>query len=100
MFTFFVVVVNIPTDIDECSREDNLCEQLCNNTIGSYYCNCTEGYRLSQDQHGCEDIDECLEGIDECEHTCHNDNGSYSCNCTVGYKLDSNGFACNGMSAN
>ena len=35
------------TDIDEC--ELGYCEQQCNNTIGSYYCTCREGYYLGND---------------------------------------------------
>ena len=42
------------SDVDEC--EDfylNNCDQLCANTIGSYNCNCTDGYSLSTDEHTC-----------------------------------------------
>ena len=37
---------NHPTDIDECSEQENiiLCPQNCTNTLGSYNCSCYEGY--------------------------------------------------------
>ena len=35
----------LPTDIDECSIL-SLCDQLCVNTIGSFHCDCAEGYQL------------------------------------------------------
>ena len=33
-------------DIDECARNEDLCNQLCNNTDGSYVCECYTGYEL------------------------------------------------------
>ena len=33
-------------DIDECEMDPTLCEQICNNTVGSYECKCEDGYRL------------------------------------------------------
>lgn len=40
------------TDIDECSTIND-CQQLCVNTVGSYSCNCDEGFSLSDDGHNC-----------------------------------------------
>ena len=34
-------------DIDECSTNDGGCQQHCHNTLGSYYCSCDSGWRLS-----------------------------------------------------
>ena len=34
-------------DIDECSIGNGNCTQLCNNTFGSYSCNCLPGYQVS-----------------------------------------------------
>lgn len=31
-------------DVDECSMNNGACEQLCNNTIGSFDCYCVHGY--------------------------------------------------------
>jgi len=33
-------------DIDECEMDPTLCEQICNNTVGSYECKCEDGYQL------------------------------------------------------
>ena len=33
-------------DIDECEMDQTLCEQICNNTVGSYECKCEDGYQL------------------------------------------------------
>ena len=35
------------TDINECAIGTDLCEQMCNNTIGSYECSCMDGYSES-----------------------------------------------------
>ena len=40
-------------DIDECAEETDNCAQLCNNTAGSYTCNCRTGYRLDSDGRSC-----------------------------------------------
>lgn len=40
------------TDIDECD-EDAHCEHHCNNTWGSYFCVCEEGFQLEEDEHSC-----------------------------------------------
>ena len=42
------------TDIDECTDGLDTCDQLCNNTVGSYYCNCSVGYRLLDDDTTCQ----------------------------------------------
>jgi len=34
------------SDIDECATSNGGCEQICNNTIGSFYCSCDTGYQL------------------------------------------------------
>ena len=41
------------TDVDECQSSNGGCTHNCNNTIGSYYCSCYEGYELSSDNHTC-----------------------------------------------
>ena len=41
------------SDIDECSREDDDCGQLCINTFGSYKCICKDGYYLHHDGKTC-----------------------------------------------
>ena len=34
-------------DIDECTTNTSTCEQLCSNTIGSFLCDCLDGFRLN-----------------------------------------------------
>lgn len=48
------VHVYLYVDIDECSSNDtNDCNQLCDNTIGSYNCYCNDGYELALDYVTC-----------------------------------------------
>ena len=102
------------TDIDECSEGISGCSQLCSNTIGSYNCNCQNGYQLGIDNHTClgkiinalliieityndTDINECANHNGECQQNCQNTIGSYSCSCLTGYLIDSNGYNCTGL---
>jgi len=41
-------------DVDECTEESLDCEQVCVNTVGSYRCECREGFSLRSDNHTCE----------------------------------------------
>ena len=43
----------IYTDIDECSLNTDNCSQICNNTEGSFNCECYEGYVLEADLRTC-----------------------------------------------
>ena len=40
-------------DINECSDGYHSCEQMCNNTKGSYHCLCFDGYELNGDGYSC-----------------------------------------------
>ena len=42
------------TDVDECQSGNGGCEQSCTNTVGSFYCNCTDGFLLGDDLLGCD----------------------------------------------
>ena len=44
---------NIIIDIDECQENTHLCNQTCNNTVGSYTCQCQEGFRLDNNAVDC-----------------------------------------------
>ena len=51
------------TDVNECAIDNGGCEQVCNNTVGSYYCSCHSGYRLDVDDHRCHGetyVDDCI----------------------------------------
>lgn len=41
-------------DIDECSRGEHECSQICNNTLGGHFCSCENGYQLQNDGITCE----------------------------------------------
>ncbi|XP_053380898.1 uncharacterized protein LOC123562053 [Mercenaria mercenaria] len=74
-------------DQDECLTP-GICQHNCHNTVGSYYCSCNDGYRLSFDQSSCTDINECTEGTHSCDGFCTNiPAGSYTCSCSQPYVL-------------
>ena len=43
-------------DINECASNGGLglCEQICTNTVGSYYCSCLLGYTVSTNGTSCD----------------------------------------------
>jgi len=41
------------SDIDECVQGLAGCSQNCNNTAGSYFCTCMDGFELGSDNHTC-----------------------------------------------
>ena len=43
-------------DINECSNNNGGCNQTCKNTVGSYFCKCSEGYVLDAGNHNCSGI--------------------------------------------
>nr|XP_054760001.1 kielin/chordin-like protein [Lytechinus pictus] len=81
-------------DINECEINPTICKHDCFNTIGSFYCSCAPGYRLTADRK-CVDIDEC-EGEHNCEQRCLNIIGSYLCACYEGSILEADGNTCVG----
>lgn len=40
-------------DVDECANLNGGCEQICNNTLGSFECACQDGYDLTEDGMTC-----------------------------------------------
>ncbi|KAI6659199.1 hypothetical protein LOD99_14873 [Oopsacas minuta] len=79
------------SDIDECEDSSIICQGNCTNTIGSYTCDCREGY-INLNETFCNDVNEC--GVDNggCEHNCTNTIGSFLCSCIQGYT--ENGTEC------
>lgn len=72
-------------DINECETGQHQCglKIHCQNTIGSYFCQCSSGYELS-DSGECVDINECNQ-VGKCDLTqarCVNTPGSFTCQCT------------------
>ncbi|PAV89968.1 hypothetical protein WR25_10546 [Diploscapter pachys] len=56
-------------ELDECSSEDNYCEQICINTIGGYKCACEVGQSLREDGKTCEST---------CGGVLHGQSGSFA----------------------
>ncbi|XP_069600291.1 tolloid-like protein 1 isoform X1 [Ranitomeya imitator] len=55
------------SDKDECSKENGGCQHECINTIGSYVCQCRNGFVLHENKHDCKEA--------ECEHRIHSPHG-------------------------
>ena len=45
----------IPTDKDECAKDNGGCQHECVNTFGSYLCRCRNGYRLHENGQDCKE---------------------------------------------
>lgn len=43
------IALFILSDLDECAQDGSLCDQICNNTFGSFVCTCEPGYVLVND---------------------------------------------------
>lgn len=67
----------------------------CYNTIGSYRCDCLNGFKKrNDDDKVCVDVDECKEIPGLCAQRCINFWGSYRCSCESGYRLSDNNRTC------
>ena len=51
-----IIYIFILSDIDECDPDKSLhrCNQICENTLGSYKCSCEKGFEISRDGYTCE----------------------------------------------
>ncbi len=43
------------TDKDECSKDNGGCQHECINTVGSYVCQCRNGFILHENKHDCKE---------------------------------------------
>uniref|UniRef100_A0A8C7TW05 EGF containing fibulin extracellular matrix protein 2b n=1 Tax=Oncorhynchus mykiss TaxID=8022 RepID=A0A8C7TW05_ONCMY len=86
------VCVCVFSDVDECVLDLHDCQpsQQCVNTVGTYSCQCPDGY--SNIGIECVDIDECRYRY--CQHRCVNVPGSFSCECEPGFQLAGNNRSC------
>ncbi|GAA6092590.1 uncharacterized protein si:dkey-163f14.6 [Tachysurus ichikawai] len=77
-------------DLDECVEGLHECQQVCENTFGSYRCSCRLGFQLSTDRMSCTDVNECvlLAGLARCVFGCVNTPGSFYCLCPAGYSMN------------
>ncbi|XP_011408844.1 PREDICTED: oncoprotein-induced transcript 3 protein-like, partial [Amphimedon queenslandica] len=85
--------------INECDTNNGGCEQDCINTIGSYQCQCREGFQFTRNGRSCADIDECADKNGGCEQICNNTLGSFQCSCLIGFTLTNDAF-CSGKNIN
>ncbi len=52
--TITVIIMHFKKiDINECESTERLCEQLCTNTQGSYFCTCHDGFIIGNDGDRC-----------------------------------------------
>ena len=49
----YILMDSCIIDTNECANNNGGCDQTCNNTDGSYECQCNDGYYLDDDNHGC-----------------------------------------------
>lgn len=74
------------------------CQNKCQNTRGSFHCQCPSGFTLAENLKSCQDINECLlrNGHGLCQGTCKNTHGSYTCGCSslIGTHLAADNHAC------
>lgn len=88
--------MSLDLDIDECSNDSGGCDHGCNNTIGSFQCNCNDGYTLSDDRRTCLDVNECASQSHNCQQACINTLGRFRCGCYFGYELNADQRTCSG----
>ncbi|KAJ7357705.1 Low-density lipoprotein receptor- protein 1B [Desmophyllum pertusum] len=89
-------------DLNECVTGRHECEPQstsCSNNLGSYTCQCKNGYQPNQSLYKCQDVNECNTGNHKCDNqttTCSNVLGSYTCLCKDGYQPDQSLYKCHG----
>ena len=98
------MLLNIFSDINECSNDNGHCEHICININGNYSCSCQDGYSLDINEKNCTgnyfewdcikycrlfhvDINECDINNGGCEQICKNEVPFFNCSCNAGYKL-------------
>ncbi|XP_068142735.1 uncharacterized protein [Drosophila tropicalis] len=91
----------IIAEVDEVDAARSLCQQKCENTIGSYRCLCHDGYHLDEDKKSCirdscEDLDNPQLNRTRCAHQCVNlaNEQGYECICPKGYNLAEDHYSC------
>lgn len=82
-------------DINECTETTSTnqdtpshdCEHICINQLGSYTCQCRDGFVLDADGRHCNDVDDCITGDHDCTGLlqCENSIGNFRCVCPYGY---------------
>lgn len=80
--------------INECDKERNICQHVCEDTPTGFVCSCRPGYKLVNVSK-CVDVNECLYySQNNCSQLCYNTEGHFKCNCDDNYKLTSDQRSC------
>ena len=64
------LVVQLLLDIDECAELMDDCVHICQNTNGSYICDCRNGYSLDSDGFKCNGKSTLMSNSYNCVGTC------------------------------
>ncbi|CAL7950125.1 unnamed protein product [Xylocopa violacea] len=72
--------------VDECSKNNGGCSQICIDLPIGFRCDCNPGFKLI-DNRTCGDIDECMQP-GSCSQYCLNEKGGFKCSCAAGYLKD------------
>ncbi|KAL8604296.1 hypothetical protein ACOMHN_023666 [Nucella lapillus] len=80
--------VRCDEDLHECSGDPcaNLSNSQCVDTVGSFRCQCHDGYMMNSARNACVDIKECGQAPSPCDQQCSNTEGSYTCSCDPGFQ--------------
>ncbi|XP_029425026.1 signal peptide, CUB and EGF-like domain-containing protein 1 isoform X3 [Nannospalax galili] len=86
-------------DVDECQDNNGGCQQICVNAMGSYECQCHNGFFLSDNQHTCihrsDEGMNCMNKDHGCAHICRETpKGGVACDCRPGFDLAQNQKDC------
>ncbi|XP_069955422.1 fibrillin-2 isoform X5 [Cherax quadricarinatus] len=98
--TLYDTLFKICIDIDECISNPCPENEICENTHGSFRCNCRTGFSREESSKKCEDQNECQLGSHTCSQSqrCDNTIGSFVCiriaGCGTGYTLNHNTGEC------
>ncbi|KAI6650662.1 hypothetical protein LOD99_7712 [Oopsacas minuta] len=84
--TFYNDSSFVCSDINACEDSSIICQGNCTNTIGSYKCDCHEGF-VNLNETFCNDVNECEVRNGGCEHNCINTIGSSECSCFGGFNM-------------
>jgi len=53
VYKAYLDITRVTIDKDECESHNGMCQQICNNTLGSRSCSCFDGYTLSPNARTC-----------------------------------------------
>lgn len=63
---YYILCVNMFSDVDECVQYAHICSHSCRNTAGGFVCDCQPGYRLHSDGRTCNEVEEHVTGRYTC----------------------------------